>query len=89
MSDGSDGAGGVGGSDSGGHDTSASTDSLGGLADSVSEAVSDLADAVSTRARSAMRCRDWPTRSESMRRTCRASSARRSWAPSPAACRAR
>lgn len=46
MSDGSDGAGGVGGSDSGGNDTSASTDSLGGLADSVSEAVSDLADAV-------------------------------------------
>ena len=47
MSDGSDGAGGVGGSDSGGKDTgSTNTDSLGGLADSVSEAVSDLADAV-------------------------------------------
>lgn len=50
MSDGSDGAGGVGGSSSdngGANGTSASNDSLGGLADAVSDAVSDLADAVS------------------------------------------
>lgn len=48
MGDGSDGAGGVGGSGNGGaSDTSASNDSLGGLAESVSEAVGDLADAVS------------------------------------------
>ncbi|MCW5581561.1 MAG: hypothetical protein KIS72_09490 [Luteimonas sp.] len=47
MADGSDGAGGVGGSDgSGASDTSASNDSLGGLAESVSAAVSDLAEAV-------------------------------------------
>lgn len=48
MSDGSDGAGGVGGSDNGGaSNTSASSDSLGGLSESVSEAVSGLAEAVS------------------------------------------